>query len=224
MKGDTAYLRVTVPEFESVPAQGKPADGKSLCAPAGSRAFISEETADRVYVNFDAVTNADDFILLPLHKASLKACAAGSRVSLGTQYSISKASLAKYDFGRTGISFGALVIPFKYRLGEDKELLSSPAVAPYVGFRTSWLQSFGLTFTPVMAAGLSLVPVPTADGKETENKAAYTVALGWRISSSKNEKFSAGLLYGRDFLGRRDTDATPKLKRPWLSFYLGASL
>jgi hypothetical protein len=82
----------------------------------------------------------------------------------------------------------------------------------------------GITFTPVAAAGLSLVPVPTADGKETENKAAYTVALGFRVSSSKNQKFTAGLLYGRDFLSTRETAGQPKLKKPWLSIYLGASL
>ncbi len=218
-KGDTAYLNVTVPAFRLT------SDSKVVrCAPTGSQAYVSNESSGTLFVRFDQVTDESDTVLFARHKASLEDCRKEDRVKLGTGYSIARTELEKFDHLRTGVSFGGLVIPFKYRLGEEKELVSSPAIAPFVGFRTRWLAAWGITFTPVAAAGLSLVPVPTADGKDTENKAAYTVALGFRISSNKNSNFTAGILYGRDFLGSRDTDLFPKLKKPWMSIYLGAAV
>jgi hypothetical protein len=219
--GDTLRLKVGVPGFTVVRKdlpENSTATPVKHCAPAGSRAHVYEEKEGELLVQFDVVPEGASAT------AATLACPPELRARTDVSYSMRKSDLAAYRVMRTGLSFGALVIPFKYRLGDEKELVSSPAIAPFVGFRTAWLQSLGITFTPVAAAGLSLVPVPTADGKETENKAAYTVALGFRVSSSKNQKFTAGLLYGRDFLSTRETAGQPKLKKPWLSIYLGASL
>jgi hypothetical protein len=132
-------------------------------------------------------------------------------------------ALNPLDHRRSGVKFGGLVVPFKFRLGSAKDLVSSSTVAPYVGFRTAW-NTFGLTFTPVLAAGLSLVPIADPQNNTTTSKAAYTLAVGIRLTSTKNESFNAGLLFGRDFLSRTDRDADPAATRPWASFYLGYSL
>lgn len=219
--GDNVRLRVGVPGF-TVVRKDRADDDKSPpvkhCAPAGSRAHVYEESEGTLLVQFELVSSEGS------GTAAGVACPADLRARTDVSYSIRKSDLASYRLLRTGLSFGGLVIPFKYRLGDDKELVSSPAIAPFVGFRTAWMSSLGIEFTPVAAAGLSLVPVPTADGQDTENKAAYTVALGFRVTSSKNQKFTAGLLYGRDFLSTRDLSGQPKLKKPWLSLYLGASI
>jgi hypothetical protein len=141
-----------------------------------------------------------------------------------TQYKIAKSALEQHAFRRSGVTFGGLLVPFKYRLGNAKELVSSSAMAPYVGFRTAWFQNWGLSFTPVLAAGLSLVPVTDAGSSTTSTRAGYTLALGARLTSSKNEAFSAGLLFGRDFLSKSDRALDPNVSKPWLSFYVGFSI
>jgi hypothetical protein len=198
---------------------------KPTDAPQNSKVTLCL-TPDTVVRVREETTDAITFRVIELPEAAKPPCLDKDQqhVATGIQYTISKADLNAYDYYRTGFSFGGLVVPFKVRLGDDKELVASPAIAPFVGYRTHWLQSFGVTFTPVVAAGLSLVPVPTADGKETETKSAYTMALGFRVTSSKNGSFSAGLLYGRDFLGKRVAASDPLLQKPWFSFYLGASI
>lgn len=221
LKGDHAQFRTTVDGFKALPLS---ADSKVLCAPAGAKAAITGESTDDLLVRFLSLPATTDLLLIDNERAALAQCGEDQRVRLGTQYVLPREVLMRHDFVRTGVSFGGLVVPFKYRVGRDKELVSSATVAPYVGFRTGWMQSFGLTFTPVLAAGLSLVPVPDAASSSTTTKPAYTLALGIKLSSSKNDAFTAGLLYGRDFLNKSDVAADPKLHKPWLSFYVGASI
>lgn len=214
--GDRVHLRATAREFK-LQAPKNDEKQKTFCAGEGSTALVSSANDSTLFLRFTEVAAPTD--------ADLQSrCPASERVRTGEQYHISREALLAIDHARTGLSFGGLVIPFKYRLGDDRELIASPAIAPFVGYRMSFTQRWGFTFTPVAAAGLSLVPVPNADGKQTDNKAAYTVAVGFRITSSKNEQFTAGLLYGRDFLSERDTVNNPNLKKPWLSIYLGASI
>ena len=220
LSGDHLRLRTNANGFLSL----ADTSAAARCAPAGSRAAVSAETADEVFLRFLSVTDEDDTLLTADDKAALAACPKANRVNGFTQYKIPKASLRAYDFKRSGITFGGLVVPFKYRLGSSKELVSSSTVAPFIGFRTAWLQGFGLTFTPVVAAGLSLVPVADATTNSTSTKSAYTVAVGLRLTSSKNENFSAGLIYGRDYLSRVDREADPSVRKPWASFYLGYAM
>jgi hypothetical protein len=210
-KGDRLTFRTLA---QGIKRSDQPADeATTYCAGPSTAVRVRDET-----------THDITFRVTEMPK-SPPSCASGAvAVQEGIQYAISKTALAKYDYYRTGISFGGLVVPFKVRLGKDKDLIASPAIAPFVGYRTSWMQGVGVTFTPVLAAGLSLVPVPDASGETTETKAAYTTAIGFRVTSSKNGGFSAGLLYGRDFLGKRIADTDPRLHKPWFSFYVGASL
>jgi hypothetical protein len=214
--GDRMTFRATARGFKLVAPVDTATGGTDHCARAGSVALVTSATKSQLFMRFADLGEKSE--------AATQSCPDAVQVRLGEQYKVEREPLLRIDHARTGLSFGGLVIPFKYRMGDDKELVASPAIAPFVGYRMSFTQRWGFTFKPVAASGLSLVPVPTADGKETENKAAYTVALGFRITSSKNEQFSAGLLYGRDFLSSRDTATNPKLKKPWLSIYLGASV
>lgn len=216
--GDHLRLRTNVHKFHDVNDNSAPP--KDYCAPVATRLDVGSETTDQVTVRvlkmLDDTATGDD-------KIALEACKSGheSLVNTYTSYTLAKTELAENEYTRTGVSFGGLVVPFKYRLGKSKELVSSSAVAPYFGFRTGWGQSLGLTVTPVVAAGLSLVPVTDSTNKTTATKAAYTAAVGFRVTSSKNDTFSAGLLFGRDFLNKADRDTDPTVKKPWASFYLG---
>jgi hypothetical protein len=223
LKGDHLQIRSNTWGFKLASAKTAAELETSFCAPAGTKGVVNNETDDAVYITISSLPPQEGLMNTKLDTAALSLCVDTDRVKVSNQYVLPKATLAKHSFVRTGVSFGGLVIPFKYRVGKEKELVSSPAIAPFVGFRTAWFQTFGLTFTPVAAAGLSLVPVADSNG-QTSNRAAYTVAIGIRLTSNKNDKFQAGVLYGRDFLNKNDAANDPKLLKPWISVYLGASV
>lgn len=152
---------------------------------------------------------------------ALAACQAKGIVKAYTNYQLDKTKLDSSAHKLIGISFGALVVPFKFRLGNANELVSSATIAPYVGFRTAWLQGWGLTLTPVVSAGLGLVPVADASGKGTSTKAAFSTAGGLLLTSNKSDQFSVGALVGRDFLGRTDREADSAVNKVWVSLYIG---
>jgi hypothetical protein len=218
--GDHLRFRTNVNGFTAVSGDTT----TPACAPTGSRVAVNRETADDLFVRFLEITDEKDALLNDTDRAGLAACPKTSRVNGFTQYRIAKSALEQHAFRRSGVTFGGLLVPFKYRLGNAKELVSSSAMAPFVGFRTAWFQNWGLSFTPVLAAGLSLVPVTDAGSSTTSTRAAYTLALGARLTSSKNEAFSAGLLFGRDFLSKSDRALDPNVSKPWLSFYVGFSI
>lgn len=218
--GDHVRFRTNVNGFIAVAGDPK----ATFCAPTGSRVAVNRENADELFVRFLEITDEKDALLNDIDRAGLAACPKDARVNGFTQYKIPKATLEQHAFRRSGVTFGGLLVPFKYRLGNAKELVSSSTMAPFVGFRTAWFQNWGLSFTPVLAAGLSLVPVTDAGTSTTSTRAAYTLALGARLTSSKNENFSAGLVFGRDFLSRADRATDPTVSKPWVSFYVGFSI
>ncbi len=197
--------------------------GGKLCAPAGSRLAVSDQDDQKLYVRFLTVSGEDETFKFDEAALTDPECKKEARVNTFTSYELPTANFLHTDFRRSGVTFGGLVVPFKLRLGKEKHLVSSSTIAPYVGFRTAW-SVYGLTFTPVMALGLSNVPVTDATTNNTESKAAYTVAVGLRLGSSKNEQFNAGILFGHDFLNRSDRMADPTVGKPWLSAYLGYSM
>ncbi len=216
--GDHVRLLTNIGGFKPFPT-----GSGEFCAPAGSRLAVSDEDGTTLYVRFLSITNEDDTFLGASFKEALKQCPPAMRVNDFTAYKLARTSLQHLDYRRSGISFGGLVVPFKFRLGSSKELVSSASIAPYVGFRTASF-AFGLSFTPVLAAGLSLVPVADPSTNSTSSKSAYTLAIGFRLASSKNENFNAGFLIGKDYLSAADRALDPSVTEKWISIYLGYSM
>jgi hypothetical protein len=67
------------------------------------------------------------------------------------------------------------------------------------------------------------VPITDPATNQTETKNALTMAFGMVLTSSKNQKFSAGILFGWDFLSEADQARDPNVEKPWLSFYVGSN-
>lgn len=232
LDGDHLTLRTNVEGFQEAFGENK----EIKCAPAGSLLSVTSESGDELLVRFRTIPSETDSDVKGYNKDSsysfeketklkaLESCKADRRVNGYTQYKISKATLQRYDFRRSGAVFGGLVVPFKFRLGGVKEISASSTIAPYVGFRSSWLQGWGLTFTPVFSAGLGMVPVVDPANNTTTTKAAFSTAVGLVLTSTKNEGFNAGFLIGKDFLSRSDRERDPDVKAPWISLYLGYSM
>lgn len=154
--------------------------------------------------------------------SAIAACLSAGMVNDYTAYKIKVAELGEHPYRRTGVMFGALVVPFKFHMGGEHKLSPSSTVAPYVGFRGP--APFGLTFAPIVSAGLGLVPVNNPATDETQTKAAFSVALGVLLTHSKNDKFNAGVLFGKDFLSKGDRAADTTVDKVWFSIYAGYKL
>lgn len=154
--------------------------------------------------------------------SALSTCLSEGMVNDFTAYKIERARLMEHPHRRTGVMFGALVVPFKFHMGGDNKLSASSTIAPYVGFRGP--APFGLTFAPIISAGLGLVPVNNAATDETDTKAAFSFALGVLLTHSKNDKFNAGVLFGKDFLSKGDRAGDDTVDKVWFSIYAGYKL
>ena len=220
--GDHLTLRTNAYGFKEA-SSDKPAD---KCAPQGSTLRVLQELNGMVTVQFRDIPDQPRGVLgtPQVTQEALDACKADKRVNTYTAYQISRTALEGFGFRRSGVTFGGLVVPFKYRLGGDKGIVSSSTVAPYVGFRTSYLQGYGVSFTPVLSAGLGLVPVTDPNQDKTDTKPAFSMAIGIVMTSSKNDQFNAGLVFGRDLLSKSDRALDPNVDKPWLSFYLGVAM
>jgi hypothetical protein len=154
--------------------------------------------------------------------SAISACVSAGMVNDYTAYRIEVAQLVQYPYRRTGVMFGALVVPFKFHMGGENKLSASSTVAPYIGFRGP--APFGLTFTPIVSAGLGLVPVNDPSTDETDTKSAFSFALGVLLTHSKNDKFNAGVLFGKDFLSKSDRVGDDTVDKVWFSIYVGYKL
>lgn len=226
LDGDHLKLKVNIDGFEQI-GGGQ----KKFCAPIGSKLSVTRPTETHLYVRFKQVPRLDN---APdkngklstgeaATKAAIEACQKlNELVNEYMQYKIERKILDDYSYRRTGVMFGALVVPFKFYLGSDSKLSASSTVAPYIGFRGP--APFKLTFTPVLSAGLGLVPVTDATSGETNTRSALSVAVGVLLTHTKNEKFNAGIIFGKDFLSKSDRGNDKAVDDLWFSLYAGYAL
>lgn len=202
--GDKLQLLVKTCGFEEV----ETTPSAAACAPKGSEIIVNSDGGAYLFVAFKEI--------------GTETCTPDCTVKPGIQYRIARTKLQQYYAKRSGVVFGALVVPFKFRLGSKHELVSSATVAPYVGWakQSGW---GGLTYTPVFSAGLGMVPVTDATSNSTVTKAAWSIAGGFLLTSSKNEQFTAGFLFGKDFLNAVDRQNDPSVEKPWASLFVGYS-
>jgi hypothetical protein len=221
--GDHLRLTTDVWGFEAVSLDPAVVKGK-LCAGKFSTYSRISSDATATYVKFYHVNK-------PLSRSS---CASWTEetdpkgvqtftglVAEGAVYRISNAEYANVSAKSTGLAYGALVVPFKFRLGSDKKLVSSATIAPYLGVRWAGFQGWGYEFMPVVSAGLGLVPIADPATKATETRAAFSTALGITLNSKKSDDFSAGILFGKDFLSSSDRMVDPSVNKMWVSIWIG---
>lgn len=242
MTGDTLKFKANAYPFEAVDGNGE-WDASStvgkFCAPKDSRARVTLDDGEFIYVNFKKVANPEASLLNlsfksrdnENYKCTAPVLSTGvaneyESVTNSDQYRIKKSNLEKFGFYRRGFTYGGLVIPFKYYTGGDKRVSGSATVAPYIGWKG--LDKYGIRFTPTFSAGLAFVPINTTTTNEMgmesttqETKTAFSIAGGLMLSSPENKAFSAGIMIGRDRLSSRDRQADPTAGKTWISVFAG---
>lgn len=220
--GDHFRAQTHIPGF----TESGPESATKRCAPAGSGMRIVSDTNEAMVVHFYDIPELTEQEKREMGErtAAGKTCITQGFVSTEATYIMKKPELNTHYFKRSGVVFGALVIPFKFRLGGDRAVTASSTVAPYIGFTSRYLQWFGVTLNPVVTAGVGLVPVANPAGDSPETKTALSFGAGFVVKSSKNDQFSAGMMIGRDVLNSADRARDPNVNKPWLSFYLGVAM
>jgi hypothetical protein len=149
-------------------------------------------------------------------------------VMVGDVYKLSSEQLNNASYARYGWVYGPMLVPFKY-FPHDRSFEPSQSLGMYMGYRTSWFEARGLSW--VGSAGLAtmklsqVVDDPKNPGSKTTKEstvAGYTLAGGALFDLTREAKpFVAGILVGRDFVGRNSALTYRHDNRTWVSFQIG---
>jgi hypothetical protein len=125
---------------------------------------------------------------------------------------------------RSGLEYGVLVVPFKVQLSGGKAITGSSTVGGYLGYDFPWM-NVGVTFRPVIFAGLSPTSVPSSSGTSTSASSTSQTLMGLSygfgvVSVIKQSSFQVGLICGFD---HTDSTSYAYNDKPWLSFEIGYS-
>lgn len=149
-------------------------------------------------------------------------------VVTGNTYKLSSEQLKDASYSRYGWIYGPMAVPFKF-FPHDRSFEPSQSLGMYLGYRTSWFESRGLSW--VASAGLATMKVsqvvddPAKPGAKTTKEntvAGYTVAGGVLFDLTRETKpFVAGLLMGRDFVGSNSALTYRHDNRTWIALQIG---
>ncbi|MGA2782616.1 MAG: hypothetical protein ABSF13_11975 [Smithella sp.] len=127
----------------------------------------------------------------------------------------------KKNHSRFGLTYGTLVVPFKYHLYGSKEFNGDSTVGPYLGYRFDKNTWWGIDLKLVGFAGASAIKVnQTVNGNATTQTLAGFSYGGGLISEIKHE-FQMGLIFGWDQVS--DSAKYEDNGKLWVAFGLGYS-
>ncbi|MFZ2652265.1 MAG: hypothetical protein WA210_19380 [Burkholderiaceae bacterium] len=110
---------------------------------------------------------------------------------------IAKQTLDSYIPDRFGLTYGALVVPFKYHYSGSKEFKGGSTVGPYLGYRFDRNTiGLGLKFVGFLGGSAIAVDQVVNGTTTTQNLAGFSYGYGF-IGQVKNE-FQLGVVVGKD--------------------------
>lgn len=119
---------------------------------------------------------------------------------------------------RYGVTYGALVVPYKYHFEGSKSFGGNASVGPFVGYRFA-RETMGVTLKAIGFAGASVIKVDREEEGQTksDNIAAFSYGAGV-IMELKNE-FQLGWIFGFDEVG--DDTGYEDDGKLWTAFAIG---
>lgn len=175
------------------------------CIPGGTHMTVVGQNDTNLYVK------------LELSKET-KECDGVKVLSTMAAYQITKTDLRESGTSRTGITYGALVVPFKYQTTGAKDFTGSASVGGYAGYRFESLRSIGVTATPIAFMGASNVSVPSsATASTSANVMGFSYGLG--LIGTFKGSFQTGLVVGWDRVGK--SAGYQYNGKPWIALEIG---
>ena len=127
-------------------------------------------------------------------------------------------TLAAYPINRSGLSYGALMVPFKYHVTGSRRFQGSGSVGPYAGYKME-SGNWGASLEIVGFLGLSSVQVDRVqDGKPIkEDLSAFSYGIG--AIGRIRENFQVGLVLGADRVSKESM--YPDNGKAWIAVTIG---
>jgi hypothetical protein len=193
-------------------AEFKDTDEKPVCIPAGTIVKVIGSSADVVKVK-----------IVEVGKDPSSNC---NNPPKEPEYKIASTELAKHDYMRRGLSYGTLVVPFKFQL-HDHSLQQGVTLGGYLGFQTPfpagrWDHPYNFTWTPLLFAGGSWASAAqTQPNGSATNSNQLGISYGAGTFFTINNSYQLGVILGWDRLGSNASPAYKYEGKPWLSFAIG---
>ena len=137
--------------------------------------------------------------------------------AIGGAYKITWTDAKKSGIARIGITYGALVVPFKYQLSGDKAFTGSATLGAYIGYRWVDVHYLQVTVTPIAFAGASNISVSGTSG--TSNVMGFSWGLGFIVTLKG--AFQLGGVIGCDSVN--SSTNYEYNNKPWIAFEIGYS-
>jgi hypothetical protein len=161
-------------------------------------------------------TTADPAADKPPTKQRKFQCTNDKRVALGDVVLLDSAQFKNVPPHRFGLTYGMLVVPYKYHFGGNREFSGSSSLGGYLGYREA---KTGYSLRLIGFAGATIVPfTQETDGKQTtKNLTGLSYGLG--VLGTVKDSFQLGLVLGWDRVGA--SAGYPNDGKPWLAVSLG---
>jgi hypothetical protein len=195
---------------------------KKICIPAYSRLRgMSKATAAGLMVTARRETYLPDY---PWERKPEKHCA--HPVTGQDEFSqhqteaiiIDKKDVDSLPANISGLSYGLLVVPFKYHLSGSRDFKGSGSIGPYAGYKSE-SSAWGASVEIVGFGGLSSVPVEdVVDGKpKTTDVSAFSYGAG--VIGRIRDNFQLGVIIGADRVGKSSN--YPDNGKAWIAISVG---
>jgi hypothetical protein len=119
---------------------------------------------------------------------------------------------------RYGLTYGGLVVPFKYHLTGEKEFRPGGTVAPYLGYRFD-RNYLGFSFKLVGFLGGAGVTVDQEVDGEKKSQTLAGISYGLGLIGTVKEEFQMGIVVGADRVSKSANYA--QNGKTWIALSLG---
>jgi hypothetical protein len=182
--GDAIRCLLDVKASTVTTIQTKTTEEKTICIPGLTR--------------MEVIGQDNEGLIVILKSKAIDCLSKKELKSGGVGYRIKKDDLKNKGFMRVGITYGTLVLPFKYQLTGNQDFTGSSTVGGYVGYRWEWMHNLGTTLTPIVFAGASLIPVNETN---ENNSSTLGFSCGGGIIATLKGAFQMGVVFGIDRVG-----------------------
>lgn len=143
-------------------------------------------------------------------------------IDTGEAYLLSVTELTQSGLARTGSTYGALIVPFKWHMQGDRDITGSSTVGAYLGYRFETANAIGYTLTPVAFLGGANISVATTDSNgQAKNDNMFGFSAGFGLIGTFKRDFQAGVVIGWDHVSK--SAGYQYNGKPWLALEIGFS-
>ena len=146
-------------------------------------------------------------------------CLTGSLAKVDDLVVVDQDTISTTHPDRFGLTFGTLMVPYKFHLAGDHNFSGGATLGGYIGFRQEKSGWWGLGLQYIAFVGAAAVEVPqTVDG-QTKSLSVNGLSYGIGILGTVKDSFHMGFVVGADRVGADAKYA--RNGKPWLALSLG---